>query len=213
MGCELLGEALKRSRYPLKIVSTAITQQEVLDGLRVHTPAVVLMATDLSDAPLSGLNVLRQIRENGMPTRVVVLLDDHDSEIMIDAFRAGARGIFCRAESVEQLAKCLYTVGSGQIWVGSEQLEFLLDAFAQAAPLRLADAKGKLLLTKREEQVVALVAEGLSNREISQRLNLSEHTVKNYMFKIFDKLGVSSRVEVLLYALAQDDRNRQKNAA
>jgi DNA-binding CsgD family transcriptional regulator len=75
-----------------------------------------------------------------------------------------------------------------------------VEAFSQLAPMRVVNADGMRLLTKREEEVVRLVAEGLQNREIAKELKLSEHTIRNYLFHIFDKLGVSSRVELVLYA-------------
>ena len=82
-------------------------------------------------------------------------------------------------------------------------MEFLLEALSQGATPRLTDSKGKALLTKREEEVVELVSEGLTNKEISHRLKLSEHTIKNYLFRLFEKLGVSSRIELILYAFRQ----------
>jgi DNA-binding NarL/FixJ family response regulator len=82
-----------------------------------------------------------------------------------------------------------------------------LEAFAQLAPMRVVNADGMRLLTKREEDVVRLLAEGMQNREIAKELSLSEHTVKNYLFHIFDKLGVSSRVELVLYAVSSTKRS------
>jgi DNA-binding NarL/FixJ family response regulator len=76
-------------------------------------------------------------------------------------------------------------------------------SLAQVKPLRLQDARGVNLLSQREEKVVRLVAEGLTNKQISAELGLSEHTVRNYLFKIFDKLGVSTRVELVLYCLQE----------
>ena len=78
----------------------------------------------------------------------------------------------------------------------------MIEAFSQLAPMRVVNADGMRLLTKREEDVVRLVAEGLQNREIARELKLSEHTIKNYLFHIFEKLGVSSRVELVLYAVS-----------
>ena len=82
----------------------------------------------------------------------------------------------------------------------SAELRYLLDALRESEPMRVLDSRGEAILSKREQEVVTCVAEGLSNREIASRLKLTEHTVKNYLFRIFDKLGVSSRVEVVLYA-------------
>jgi DNA-binding NarL/FixJ family response regulator len=79
----------------------------------------------------------------------------------------------------------------------------VLNAFRAAVPLRVTAVDGKVLLTKRQEQLVGLVAEGMSNREIAHNLRLSQHTVKNYLFRIFDKLGVSSRAELIIYAFNQ----------
>jgi DNA-binding NarL/FixJ family response regulator len=119
---------------------------------------------------------------------------------VVEAFRAGARGVFCRSESLKSLARCIQCVSEGQIWANSKELRYLLEALGEALPLRVIDARGAALLSRRELEVVRCVAEGLSNREIAQRLGLTEHTVKNYLFRIFDKLGVSKRVEVVLYA-------------
>src|SRR5580700_7192051 len=84
-------------------------------------------------------------------------------------------------------------------------MNFLLESVSQAPYLRVLNSNGRQLLTPREEQVVALVAEGMSNRDIARELNLSEHTIKKYMFRIFDKLGISSRVELVLYAVNHGD--------
>src|SRR5439155_4246730 len=100
------------------------------------------------------------------------------------------------------LGKCILCVHQGQVWASSDELLYLLAAVAQPVPMRFTSVTGNSLLSARELDVVRCVAEGLSNREIASRLTLREHTVKNYLFRIFDKLGVSSRVEVVLYALS-----------
>ena len=111
---------------------------------------------------------------------MIVVINSGDREVVVNAFRSGARGLFCFADyPFRLLCKCILSVHQGQVWANSEKL-----------------------LTPREEQVVALVADGLSNREIAQELGLSEHTVKKYLFRIFDKLGISSRVELVLYAFS-----------
>jgi len=96
-------------------------------------------------------------------------------------------------------------VHRGQTWATAEQIQFLIDMVSRVPSLRVVNANGEVLVTPREEQVVALVAEGLSNREIAQELALSEHTVKKYLFRIFEKLGISTRVELVLYALNHGD--------
>ena len=135
-----------------------------------------------------------------------MLLDSSDRAQVIESFRAGARGVFCRTESLKQLAKSIRCVHEGEIWASHVEMDFLVEAVAEPAPLTFLSANVHALLSARELDVVRCVAEGLNNREIAQRLTLREHTVKNYLFRIFDKLGVSSRVEVVLYALGGKDR-------
>jgi DNA-binding CsgD family transcriptional regulator len=145
---------------------------------------------------------VRQLRTIRTETRAVVLLDVREREQVIEAFRAGAKGAFCRADSMKSLFKCIRCVHSGQIWATSDELRFVLEALAESPPAR-AMQRGIAELTKREQDVVDAVAEGLSNREIAARLRLSEHTVKNYLFRIFEKLGVSNRVEVAFYGITR----------
>jgi DNA-binding NarL/FixJ family response regulator len=108
------------------------------------------------------------------------------------------------------LSKCVARVHAGQIWASSAELQQLVEAFRASAPIKITDAKGENLLSKQEAKIVRLVADGRTNREIASHLELSEHTVKNYLFKIFDKLGISNRVELVRYAMSQAD---QANAA
>ncbi|MFZ0199670.1 MAG: response regulator transcription factor [Candidatus Sulfotelmatobacter sp.] len=125
---------------------------------------------------------------------------------MISAFRSGVRGIFCLAHTrFRLLCRCIQRVADGQVWANTEQLNFLLDLISEVPSLRAINFSGRQLLTPREEQVVAIVAEGMGNREVAHELNLSEHTVKKYLFRIFDKLGISSRVELVLYAVHHGD--------
>jgi DNA-binding NarL/FixJ family response regulator len=101
------------------------------------------------------------------------------------------------------LTRCVHRVHEGQLWISGAQLEFLLETLAQAPATRIVDTRGANLLSRREQDVVRWLAEGNTNREIARKLNLSENTVKNYLFHIFNKLGVSSRVEVIIYAASQ----------
>lgn len=132
----------------------------------------------------------------------VLLVESYDRELVVSAFRSGVRGIFCISDAhFRLLCRCIQRIADGQIWVNTEQLGFLLNLISEVPSLRVLNSRGRSMLTPREEQVVALVAEGLSNRDIAQELDLSEHTIKKYLFRIFDKLGISSRVELVLYAV------------
>lgn len=170
--------------------------------LTTNSPSTLLMLGDESKETVwDQLSLLTYIRNEFPNTRSVVLLDDSSPEVIAEVFRAGAKGIFSRAEyDAETLCRCIRCVSSGQIWANSEQLELVLDAFAEEPHLRLVDAQGAQLLTRREEDVVRLVQEGMTNRQIAEELQLSEHTIRNNLFRIFDKLGVFTRVELALYA-------------
>lgn len=203
MSCQLLTSALKRCRHRFNVVGSVVSSDEALKLLRAREPDVALISAGLQDGALMGFRVLRELRSTPTKTRVITLLDAPDPSLIINSFRGGAKGVFCRSDPVATLCKCIYTVHQGQIWADSRELELILQELAQTAPLRVVDSKGAPILTKREEAIVSLVAEGLTNREISRELNLSEHTVKNYLFRVFDKLGVSNRSELIVYTLSQ----------
>jgi len=199
MNSQLLAAALERDKrfHVLEPVSGA---QEITAAVVKERPAVVVISAEVDEDPRKGFSIAREIQGLRSDTRVVMLLDNSERNQVVEAFRAGARGVFCRSESLKLLAKCIHCVSQGQVWANSHELRYLLDALGEAMPMRVIDARGAALISRREQEVVRCVAEGLSNREIAQRLGLTEHTVKNYLFRIFDKLGVSKRVEVVLYA-------------
>jgi len=206
MARELLMGALKRHRH-FNVVDSATTSHEVLDAVQKVGPNVALITATFADGPLSGFGALRQIRESCPDVKTVILLNAPERGLVVDAFRAGARGVFVLSSSkFKSLCRCVEQVNAGQIWASSSELSEVIDAFSQLAPMHVVNADGMRLLTKREEDVVRLLAEGMQNRDIANELKLSEHTIKNYLFHIFDKLGVSSRVELVLYAVSSTKR-------
>ena len=162
---------------------------------------LVLVSRDLGKQEMAGFDLTAKIRNAVPSVCVVLILETSDQDSIVRAFRSGARGIFCRTSSLDVLLKCIARVHEGQIWATSHELEHLISALQM--PLRLVNAAGSDLLSKREREVVQWAGEGLKNREIAWRLSLSENTVKNYLFRVFEKLGISSRVELILYAVTQ----------
>jgi DNA-binding NarL/FixJ family response regulator len=208
MSGELLMGALNR-QLRFRVVTIATTVQEVLNVAQSERVDVALISATLADRPLSGFGALRRIRACSPGVKSVILLDNEDRKLTVDAFRAGASGVFCPSQSsFKMLCRCVDRVHSGQLWAKRSELVQVMEAFSQLEPLQVVTPDGLRLLTKREEEVVRLLADGLQNREIARELNLSEHTIKNYLFHIFDKLGVSSRVEVVLYAASRTDRKQ-----
>ena len=205
MGCQLMAAAFRRSRHRLVVLGWAIDSAGVRAELSEHQPDVAIISARLKDGPIAGFQLTRELRAARSKTKVVMLLDSCERLMVIEAFRTGAHGIFSREDSFDGLCKCICAVHEGQIWADSTQLHFIVEALAETAPVPLLNAKGQNLLTKREEGVVYLVAEGRSNRDISHQLKLSEHTVRNYLFRIFNKLGTSNRLELALYAIKQKE--------
>jgi DNA-binding NarL/FixJ family response regulator len=200
MNTQLLVEALGREGqfHVTPPVAKDIEIPPTVKRERVH---VAIISARQGNDTRAGFGLSREIRSSSPGTRVIMLLDSPERTQVIEAFRSGARGVFCRTDSLKQLAKSIRCVHDGEIWASNGEMNFLVEAVAEPTPLSFLNANGHALLSARELDVVRCVAEGLSNREIAQRLTLREHTVKNYLFRIFDKLGVSSRVEVVLYAL------------
>jgi DNA-binding NarL/FixJ family response regulator len=199
MNTQLLVDALGRDGQ--LHLATAGKETDISSVVKRERAQVALISARQGNETRAGFRVCREIRSSSPATRIIMLLDSAERGPVVEAFRSGARGVFCRTESFKLLAKSIKCVHEGQIWASSSELQFLLEAMSEPVPMSFLDAGGDSLLSARELDVVRCVAEGLSNREIAQRLTLREHTVKNYLFRIFDKLGVSSRVEVVLYAL------------
>jgi len=210
MSTQLLVDALAREGQFI-VAGSASKPAEILARAKKELPHVALISAKQGDNGGAGFALCRDLRSASPATRAILLLDSSERAPVIEAFRCGARGVFFRTESLRLLAKCILCVHEGQVWAGSGELHYLLEAIAEPAPMRLHSANGDALLSAREIDVVGCLAEGLTNREIAQRLTLTEHTVKNYLFRIFDKLGVSSRVEVVLYALGGGGRAPQQS--
>lgn len=205
---QLLGEALRRE--PQLDVITASSSQDVMLAFNRHSIDVAVISVNLDDQSLHGCVLLRQLRSVDPRIRTVMLLDSSKQEIILQAFRAGARGLFSRHESIETLAKCIRSVYEGQIWANSQQMSYAVEALAALPEVRVLDGNGLSLLSKRELEVVRCLAEGLTNREIAERLALSQHTVKNYLFRVFEKTGVSNRLELLFMTLSSNEDRQSR---
>jgi DNA-binding NarL/FixJ family response regulator len=202
MGCQLLADTIQRRNH-FRVVGSATTREEVISAVRKLHPDIAVISSRLQDGAFAGLLALLELHILQTRPRVIVLLDDDRQELVVEAFRNGARGIFCRTGVTTELRKCIQCVYEGQIWANNVHLEHIVEALMRAPVPGLAKTAVIRALSKREEEIARLVASGLSNREVAQRLSISHHTVKNYLFRVFEKLGISTRIELVLYMLSQ----------
>jgi DNA-binding NarL/FixJ family response regulator len=198
---QMLASALRRrSEF---VVQTCVMDADIVGHTFLQFDIDVVLLSSDARGPEVCLPIIRRIHLARPQVSPVLLSETLSSELVVNAFRSGVRGVFCHANaSLRELCKCIRCVHEGQVWANSQQLCCLLDVLARVPSLRMLNSGGDHLLTGREEQVVALVSDGMSNREVARELNLSEHTIKKYLFRIFDKLGVSTRVELVLYAMS-----------
>jgi len=201
MTSELLRNAFVHGRKGFTVETLTGSSQKIIGELGAHKTDVALISEELLDGPEAGLKVLQKTRKS-QGTSAIMLLQRSKPEQVVNAFRDGARGVFYRTHSLKSLSKCIETVHKGQIWASNEDLEHLIKALSHLQPLHLNNPQGLPLLTRREEDVVRLVADGLRNREIAQQLKVKEHSIRNYIYRIFEKLGVSNRVELILYVFS-----------
>ncbi len=202
---QLLGSALRRRPefsvalcpFDLDLIVAALNSAPAdIAILHAHDPAFHEQLT----------SVVRHLHLLHPRVGKILLLDTDSAAAVTDAFRSGVRAIFSLSQSpFRLLCKCVHRVHAGEVWLNNQQMQCLIQNLSNVPSLRVVDAGGLKLLTAREEQVVALVADGLANREIAHELNLTENTVKKYLFRIFEKLGISTRVELVLYAVSHSN--------
>jgi two-component system, NarL family, nitrate/nitrite response regulator NarL len=195
MGNQLLAESLGRD--PRFEVVAAAAPKEILSVVTNLQPDLALISADFDGATKKGLQIARTLSSRNPSVGIVILLETSTQESVVAAFRCGAAGVFSRTESLAELARCIEHVSRGEIGANKHHSQFLLEAL-RSTPSCEGIGAGKIdRLSPRELQVAEHAAQGESNKQIADRLGLSEHTVKNYLFHVFEKLGVSNRFELL----------------
>lgn len=201
MRSQLLSGALRR-RPEFEVTVCPMSSDSIIKPMQMGKVDLLLANSDHRDDLSRDLSILRRVHLTRPDIHKILIVSTYDRQLTINAFRSGVRGIFSFSESkFRDLCKCIHVVESGQVWANTTQMQHLLELITQVPSLRVTNLDGKTLLTPREEQVVALVADGMSNREVALELGLCEHTIKTYLFRIFEKLGISRRVELVLFAM------------
>jgi two-component system, NarL family, nitrate/nitrite response regulator NarL len=198
MTSQLLAESLDRdARFEaVSVVGTAATK-EILSAAGARKPNVAVISSDFDGAPKKGLQVARALHANYPNVHIVMLLELSAEEPVVAAFRCGAKGVFCRSQPLAEFRACIERVSRGEIWASSTETEYFLEAMRNAPSCDGIESDKVGMLSHREIQVAERAAQGYSNKQIADQFQLSEHTVKNYLSRVFEKLGVSNRFELL----------------
>ena len=181
----------------VQIIGEASNGVECVKMLTKLKPDILLL--DLRMPEKDGLGVLEEVNFDSLPTRVIVLTAAEDDRDVVRAMRLGARGVVLKQSASDLLLKSIRKVADGEIWLDNRMTAEVIDAFKKSS--ESGQRREKPLLSDREKEIVQLVAQGFRNREIGEKLFISEQTVKNHLHNIFDKLGVSDRLELALYAI------------
>ena len=196
MTSDLLANALTRER---DCPAFAVSSADFLRSLQTDHAELVVIGAELDGKRETGFDLAQVINRAHPTIRIVMILNQSTHESVVNAFRCGARGVFSRQQPVAEFLDCVEHVRKGFIWAGALETTLLLDAIKCIPSPDIAMAGASSPLTERELEVVQCAAKGKTNKIIAAELGLSEHTVKNYLFRSFEKIGVSNRVELLFY--------------
>ena len=183
------------------VVGEAADGPQALKLARELAPHIMLL--DLAIPGRPGLDVLREVANGGPPVRTIILTAALEKTDIAQALQLGARGIVLKEVAPELIFESIHAVMKGRFWVGRESVSEVVELLQRLLP-RTTSALTRVSfgLTPREREVVAAITAGFSNSEIAHRLGLSPQTVKHHVTSIFDKLGVSNRMEVILFAVS-----------
>ncbi len=210
MSSNLLAEMIMRH---LNCEAVNARSSDLLPMLDRSAIDLVIISADINSTAGAGYSLADTISTSYPGVAIIILIHQPSRDATISALRAGARGLFNDQQPLDRLIDCIRYVRNGSIWAGPEETSFLLNALRDMPALGVANDFDADALSAREMQVVRAAASGKTNKAIASELRLSEHTVKNYLFRAFEKLGVSNRVELLFYLSTRDRPVEQRREA
>jgi DNA-binding NarL/FixJ family response regulator len=181
----------------IRVVAQAESLEQTVTAIQKFSADIVIFEAALAPNPADAVSdLLRQCAS----VRLVVVLQEPDQEMTLDLFRRGAHSIVSREVEPEMLVECLHAVAHGEPWLESRSVAWVMQAY-RSQGMRPAGSRPKVSLTPKESLIVSCVTQGMKNKEIALRVGTTEQVVKNYLRKVYDKLGVADRLELALYCL------------
>src|SRR5579864_4174056 len=196
------------------VVGEASDGREVLQIVQQTEPDVVIL--DLRMPNLDGLSALQALQQTNKRTRVIILTASEDKNEFVQAMKLGCSGIVLKQTAPDLIVKSIRKVHGGEIWLDSHTTAAVMRQFAAPGEIggsSSGKSRERSPLSQREREIVQLVAQGYKNKEMAEKMFISEQTVKNHLHNIFDKLGVSDRLELALYAIHKGLHLVGENAA
>lgn len=181
------------------VVGEAADGFEALRQVKALNPDILLL--DVAMPNKNGLEVLGELEDGATGVRTILLTAAIEGEEVVRALELGARGVVLKESATEQVFECIRTVMNGEYWVGREHVGDLLHTLRQLQRASQLDPPPSATLTPRERQVIDALIEGATNKDIALSFGVGEQTIKNHLSSIFDKLGVSNRLELVLYVV------------
>ena len=188
----------------IEVIGEASDGMEAIDKIVQAAPDVVLL--DLKMPRVDGLTVLRSIQTRVPQCKVILFTSTDNKEDFVEAMKLGCCGILQKDASVSMIEKSIHKVHQGEIWLDSNTTAAVFRSFAAPSEYQPVQINGKMAreraqLSQREREIIVLIAQGYKNKEIAEKMFITEQTVKNHLHNVFDKLGVSDRLELALYAI------------
>ncbi len=193
------------SHYPgIEIVGEATDGMEAIDKTVHIDPDIVL--TELKLPRMDGLTVLRSIQTRAPRSKAILFASSENKDEFVEAMKLGCCGILLKDASTSLIEKSIQRVYAGEIWLDSNTTAAVIRQFASPSDFPAAHGNGKAArertqLSQREREIIILISQGYKNKEIAEKMFITEQTVKNHLHNVFDKLGVSDRLELALFAI------------